>query len=318
MADDEEWVPREYTLRPGISTRPVRIAGKGHPVGFTEEAMRGVIDQVHRYFLPLSYEHLAFIPPWGRVYEAEIVEADDGERDVVMMARDLPQYVGPGPESDLDRLLAGLPESEPVSLDLSVGFERRNYSDVALSKIEEDAPLPLDEHLKWSVLPPIEFILVAAVTWGAVKFAGAFCAELGRAAAQGLISWFKRAGDASLEPERDRIHCVSFELGDRRTVDAYILVKHDDDHGEEMMANGFESISAVASFAGLQKESDYLPGLVKAAFIFDGQAWRLGWWTDGTRVNRTQWFESNCPDSSRFLGHGFLGIDLPVEGDDGG
>jgi len=45
-------------------------------------------------FVPLGVEHLDFLPPWGRVYDGEVVESDDGEKDLVMRARELPQSYG--------------------------------------------------------------------------------------------------------------------------------------------------------------------------------------------------------------------------------
>jgi len=73
--------------------------------------MAHAIDQVREMFVPLGVEHLDFLPPWGRVYDGEVVESDDGEKDLVMRARELPQFVWSGADIRIGDLVAELPNT---------------------------------------------------------------------------------------------------------------------------------------------------------------------------------------------------------------
>jgi hypothetical protein len=285
-----------------MSTRPVRIAGEDHTTRFTEGAMEHAIEQVRHMFVPVGIEHLDFLPPWGRVYDGEIVEASDGEKDLVMKARELPQFEWSGIDIQIDAIVADLPEHEPVEVDINVGFEKRNFSADALHELEANAPVTLHEQTKWAVLPPIAFAILIPVLWGSVKFAGAFCEQLGQSAAQALVAWLKKAADTSLEPERDRSYTIGFDLGEQKTVDGFILIQHDDPEGEQKLAQAFEASHVLAAFAGYQKETEFLPNLARASFIFDQGSWKLAWWTDGDCVYRSSWYQVNSPSAARFLG----------------
>jgi hypothetical protein len=271
--------------------------------------MEQAIDQVRQTFVPIGFEHLDFLPPWGRIYDGEIVEASDGEKDLVMKARELPQFDWSGVDIQIGAIVADLPEHEPVTFDFAVTFEKRNFSAEVLAQLEAEAPVPLREQVKWSILPPIAFVIAFPVIWGAVRFAGAFCEELGRTAAQALVAWLKKASDGSLEPTRGRSYTISFELGEHKSIDGFILIEPDDPEGQQKLADAFESSSVLAAFAGHQKEIGFFPNLVRASFIFDQGSWKLAWWTDGKSVFRSSWYQANSPDSARFLGRPPL--DLP-------
>lgn len=128
------------------------------------------------------------------------------------------------------------------------------------------------------------------------------------------MNWLKKAAETSLEPDRDRSYVISFDLGEHRSINGYVLVRHDDPEGERRLAEAVESSSVLAAFAGHQRETGFLPNLARACFIFDQGSWRLAWWTDGVSVYRSSWYQANMPDTARFLGRPPL--DLP-NGSDG-
>jgi hypothetical protein len=94
-------------------------------------------------------------------------------------------------------------------------------------------------------------------------------------------------------------------------------VRHTDPDAEALILDALESVSAVASFAGIQSEREVLPGLLRAAFIYDAGSCHFAWWTDGDTVYRTPWFNEHCPDPERFLdrarpGEGDFGVDITL------
>jgi hypothetical protein len=270
--------------------------------------LEDLLDQVRGRFVPANLEHLTYYPPIARWYDGELVECDDGHTELMLDARELRQLVRRGADPDVLAATASLPEANDAvpGASATVRFEPRNFEPQAVAALATSCPLPLKEEMRWAGLPPIEWLLSVPVIWGASKFAGAFMAELGRDRAQAFIEWMHRASAAAREPERDRLVTVAFDLDDHRVIYSVVPIAADDMDDEALLL-AFDKLRDVAALAGMQKEvGEPFPGLERAAFLFDDDVWRLAWWTDGTAVYRTRWFNENAPDASRFLGHPLL------------
>jgi hypothetical protein len=289
------------------------MAGQNHATRFSESFLQQAVDQAKNSFIAIDVEHLSFISPLGRVYDGEIVVADDGEKEVVFKGRELPQFVSSGSEDDPLKAVRNLPLADgAVSAELTVEFEQRNFSTSTLAEILREAPLATKRQERWAFLPPLEWTIVITVAWPAVRFAGAFIQELGAETARRVVKWVRRSSDASLEPDRDRLITLRFGIQPGRFIFAIIPIGRGQSGSEDLAERALETVSDVASFAGLQRERNVYPGLLRGAFIFDGTMWCFGWWTDGEAVYRTRWFDEHCPDPARFLGHALVPADIPV------
>jgi hypothetical protein len=302
------WRPRKYRVK-ALTTRPVVVAGDEHMTAFTKEALESLAKQMRESFIPASLEHLSFLPPVARWVDGEVTVADDGESELTLDGEDLRQFVAQGPVPDplmdVDALEIFSPPSGEIPVE--VRYEGRNFDSEALTLVMGDCPLPTTEELRWSALPPIEWILAIPVMWGAVKFAGGFFDELGHASARRVAGWLCHASSKAKAAERDRIVTVDFEITCGRSVHAIIPVKADAPEQEIVLENALNSLGGVASLAGMIRDGKSpLPGVERATFMFDGTAWQLAWWTDGKSVYRTAWFEHNKPDPARFLGRPFV------------
>lgn len=274
-------------------------------------ALEGALQQARSGFISMNYEHLDYLPPLGRWYDGRLVDCDDGETELELYGRALPQYVpiGPDPPNPLE-VSGPLPLANPISVhDLQLRLELRNFGPTLQDELRETAPFPVREEQRWAALPPLEIALLVPVTWGAIKFAGAFCEELGRTTAASLVAWLKRIWDRAEDPARDRLFAVEFMLPDATSITAFVIMKHDDPESEAAALEAVEHLGEIASVAGLHKERETLAGLKRCAYIFSEGCWRLAWWTDGERILRTHWFDENLPDPSRFLVH--PAVDLP-------
>lgn len=294
------------------STRAVTLRGRGgERVSFAREALEGMAQQARDRFVPISIEHLDFLPPIGRWRDGELVSTPDGETDLYLVGGPLRQLVPVGPDPDPLSLIAKMPVAEPLSeVNAVVVFEHSNFERTDLVSIRDEAPIPVESEERWSELPPLIWTLAIPVTWGAMKFAGAFFETLGKATADAVVGWVRRAWNRSKEPERDRLLTLRFDLPDGASIYGFIPSAFDDPEAEANLQLALASSGELASLAGAQLEQAIFPGLQRAAFIFDGAAWRLAWWTDGEGVYRTNWFERYAPDPSRFLGRPLLGLDF--------
>ena len=303
-----EWVARLYTAK-AATTRPTHVAGQDHLVVITRQALEGMVEQFRNGFVAAGYEHLTYIPPMARWYDGDVVDCEDGASELIIKGRELKQLLPRGDDPDPLEIVAALPVAPPpLDIPIELRFEPRNFAQDTLDEIRETCPFPTKEELRWSALPPIEWVLSVPVVWGAIRFAGAFFDELGRASASSLVAWFKRLSARSRDPARDRLVTISFALDDTRLVYGVVPIPESDPNADAMLEKALESVGVVAAFAGAQKGgASGLAGLLQAAFIFDGDRWRFAWWTDGEQVYRTHWFERHSPDPSRFLGRAPFG-----------
>lgn len=306
------WEESGFRAR-ALSTRPVQIADENQQTRFTRGALEDMARQVSEKFVAVTIEHLDYLPPIGRWYEASVVEASDGEFELEMNGRALRQLIPTGndPADPLDTV-ATLPEQTiPNAVLPVISFEARNFEVSDLPVIEAGAPFPMILEHRWSQLPPLIWTLSIPVVWGACKFAGSFLETLGKVSAEALAGWLRASWSRSKDPNRDRILSVQFDLGDGVFIYGFIPSQPDAADDEHTIAAGLRQSDLLAAFAGAQKEREILPALKRAAFIFMDSRWRLAWWTDGDSVFRTHWFDDHTLDPARFLGRPLLGDIAP-------
>jgi hypothetical protein len=305
---EADWVPQEYTAKVA-STRAVHVAGYDHLMAFSRGALEGMAEQMRTEFVSMSIEHLPFLPPIGRWYDGEVIDAADGEAELIVKGRELRHYVSRSDDPEPLKGVASLPEGRPEEVvSVHLGFERRNFDPDVVDEIAKTCPIPTKEEFRWSGLPPIEWIIAVPVTWGAVKFTGAFFDELGHTAARGLVTWIKRFSAKARAATRDRIVTIAFELDDRRAVHAIVpLSIKESAEDDAKLGKALETVGDIAAFAGAAKEGLVSEvGLVRAVFLYDGDNWKFAWSTDGERIYRTKWFQEHEPDPSLYLGHAML------------
>ena len=126
--------------------------------------------------------------------------------------------------------------------------------------IRSSAPIPLVHEHRWSELRPLEWIIAIPVVWSAVRFAGFFFDELGRASAQALAKWLSNSSEGAQSPERDWVVTLRFEIEGSTRVYGFIPVLSGAGDEEERISVGLSSASVVASLAGLQAATGALQG----------------------------------------------------------
>lgn len=305
MAPDGTERPGYSFIARGMTTRPVQIAGDEFMTAFSREALEGMARQVRDGYVAMPPEHLSYLGPVGRWVDAEVIELDDGHSELVMYGTEVDYYTPSGADPAVFDKLDGLPEAgEMPDVDLFCAAELRNFDPSDTKEIESSAPLPLRHEHKWAELPPLEWIISIPVVWGAVKFAGAFFEELGRVSAKALASWLKKWSIRAKEDERDWIVTLRFGLPNGEIVYGFVPIRSKSDNIEERIVTGLNSAGVVASIAGAHAENRLVGHAKQVALILDdNDQWQFAWWTDGARVFRTKWFDDNCPDPERFLGH---------------
>ena len=281
-----------------LHTRPVKLKGEDHITVVTKEALDDLADQILTRQIPVTTEHLGFIPQIGVMEDPRVVEASDGAFELWAITRPLPKRTAGEPDL---QALAELPTGDCPSLTLGMSFSRRNFSDSDGLAIKDEADIPIESDEKWSAVPPNEFILTVAASWVAMKFAGAFVAELGKQAGGALgaqiASWSKR----SKVPERDILFTLEFEVTSQEKIVGYVIAKPD--QIEQQVSRALDASEPLASLAAVANKQDLFPDFKTVVYVFDGRSWRLAWWTDGESVAITNWYKQNPPDTTGLLGH---------------
>ena len=247
----------------------------------------------------INYEHLVFLPPIGRIRNAQVIEMEDGEAELHFAGTQLPQFITENRPSIVQKI-SELPGSSVPEISVRLEYDRRNFHpDVGLW-VEEDSGGLAKPVERWSQLPLLIFSLVIPVVWASTRFFGSFFDQLGKTAADALSAkiraWVKR----SKQPDRTTVCELVFECSERTSISGFTFAEPD-----EIMVRFDAAIGAagdLATIAALQNEIGFLPEMERAAFFFDGEKWQLGWWTDGERVTRTSWLEENPPDVAGVLG----------------
>lgn len=296
-----------------MSTRPVQVIG-GERVRFSRGALEGVAQQVGSGFIPMSDEHLSYLPPRGRVHRAELVTDADGETELVMYGRDL-KFLRAG-DMSLGRSFAEADEPVEPLADVTIGAEPRNYSPDVWEEIVADAPLPVVEKKAWSSLPPLIWMLSAPVTWGAIKFAGSFFGRLGEVTADAFVSWIRRAAKVAKDSNRETLIEIRFYVKDGGPqVLGFAPLNADSDVSVAALRTALEQAGLLAEFAGSVAAGQQPRELRQSAFIWDTDQWRLAWWATDEAVFVSPWFSQNYPDPQRFLGRPLLSTDSDSEVD---
>jgi hypothetical protein len=291
-----------------LTTRPFQLADDEHMTRFAPEALEGMLAQVRSKFLPANVEHLTFLPPHGRWVDGEILNADDGEQELILEGVELAQYTPAGRDpAPLEEVKAW--ESGNIGrITCRMQLEMRNFEPADAEDITKACPLSVRPENKWSVLPPLEWTLWILVTWGLAKYAGAFLQELGRSNAQSLVNWVADAGKRARESQREQMFTVMFDLNDSRYIHA--IVPFVSDTAQVRLTSALGSLDDIASFAAsAQQKAGKYAGLQRATFLYDESGWHFAWWTDGNGVYLTNWFVKHCPDPARFLGRPLFGRD---------
>lgn len=295
--------PYEIVAR-GMTTRPIRIAGDQFDTVITREALEDMARQVRQKHVPMTPEHLSYLGPMGRWVNAEVVDLPDGHSELRMYGEFIDSFSPRHADPPILLQLNNLPESDlPDVLDLTCAVELRIFEDGDHSAIKESAPFAISHQNRWAELPPLEWVLLIPVVWGATKFAGAFLSELGRSSAESVVDWLKKWSGRAQENDRDWIVTLRFELEDGSAVSGYVPVAAHNEQSARDLISALESAGVVASLAGAQSEQRILGEVEEVAVIYDREdGWQLGWWSDGERVFKTLWFDKNKPAPERFLG----------------
>jgi len=296
---------RDDVVVRGLSTRPVKLRGESYVVRFTREALVGMTEQVRSGFVLMNVEHLSYLPPIGRWYQAEVEDDEEGESELVMYGRRLSGYRTPDgvlPEaSDMTALAPDAVAGVEISL------ESRNFDRDVWESLSEDAPLPTRSTAAWSSLPPLVWLITVPVVWGVGQFAGSFMKRLGERTADGLVILIKKYAPRARDNERESLVEARFEVARGLSVSAFLPFDHRSGTAVAELRDGLDGLGPVAAFAGSMTD-DPQPKIRRVAFFREDGTWRLGWWASTDAVHVTEWFEHNCPDPKRFLGRPVLGL----------
>lgn len=283
-----------------ITTRPITARGDDHVTVFTSECLHSMARQVREGVVWLNVEHLSFLPPLGRWRDGEVIVCDDGEEELFFSGEGLPHYWAEYVEAARDEFLARLPTNESPALSVELSYDRRNFDRATAEQLESDFDIPTHRRDRWAELPPLEYILTIPVAWGAAKFAGSFLDALGRAAGEGVVAKLRSWAKRSKKPDRSMVLVIEFKISHQSSMRGVVIAPTSE--GSCLLERAWENIELLATLAGLQAEQDVLPQMVDSVFFFDGERWRLAWWTDGERVIKTVWFQENPPDTTGLHG----------------
>jgi hypothetical protein len=302
--EDTEPIAKALTTRPFVST-------EGVVTQFSRDALDDMAEQVRLGFVLMSIEHLSFLPPVGRWRSAEVVTADDGAAELLLRGKWFRTLAPAGPDPNP---WLSLPSDRPLAQRhgsiAAVEIEPRNFDHSVFEAERKRAPVHVEEQSRWSVLPPLEWVLTIPVVWGLARFTGGFLDEAGAEVARATVDWIARLAGAAKDPGRDRIITLEFELPAEQPtgprIYAFIPIRADGDITAETLP-ALEAATPIAELAGAQADLGVLGDLRLAAFIWKDAAWHLAWYVMGDdSVRITGWFRANEPDPARFLGRPLL------------
>ena len=261
----------------------------------------------------MGVEHLSYLPPRGRLTRAEVLTDSDGESELVIYGQDL-TFLRAG-EMSLKAAIAETDAPSPSLGNVTIRAEPRNYSRDSWEEIVADSPVPVEEGVAWSGLPPLIWTLAIPVTWAAVRFAGSFFDRLGDAAADGFITWLNRAAKAAKSPERETLVEIQFDLeGGGIAILGFAPLNAASEASVAALRAALDQAGLLAEFAGSVAAGQQPAELRRCSFLWDSNQWRLAWWATDGAVYVTPWFSENYPDPQRFLGRPLLLTD--DDGDD--
>lgn len=302
----------EIRIKSGMSTRVIKLT-TGEQYSFSRGALDKAAAQASTGFIPLGVEHLSYLPPRGRISRAEVITAPDGEDELIMYGEDL--EFGKANDLVLDETSSGPQDQIQIGDSVTMATESRNFTQEAWQELQTEAPLPVEERPTWSDLPPLILTLLIPVTWGAAKFMGSFLSQLGTAAADGLVSWIKKAARTAKDNERETLVEIDFTLGDSGpTILGFTALDLQSETSAVELQKALDAAGRLAEFAGSVAAGQQPATLRRCAFQWDKDQWRLAWWATDERVYVTPWFNANYPQPQRFLGRPLLGPDSDKEG----
>jgi hypothetical protein len=303
----------EYRIKSGLSTRVVQLTS-GESVHASREALDKAARQVGSGFIPMGVEHLSYLPPRGRLTRAEVLTDSDGESELVVYGQDL-TFLRAG-EMSLKPAVAETDEPSPSLGNVTISAEPRNYSRDSWEEIVADSPVPVEEGVAWSDLPPLIWTLSIPVTWAAVRFAGSFFDRLGDAAADRFITWLNRAAKAAKNPDRETLVEIRFDLGGGgHAILGFAPLNAASEASVAALRAAIDQAGLLAEFAGSVVAGQQPAELRRCSFVWDSNQWRLAWWATDEAVHVTPWFSENYPDPQRFLGRPLLLTDNDDEDD---
>lgn len=300
-------VPERIEI-PLVSTRLVWPSG-GMPTAFAPEALESMARQINAgSFLPMHDEHLAYLPPNGRIASARVEKAIDGALELYGVVETVPHILvrEDPPESISSIVIPPSAVAKDSSAPFQLSIEPRNFEPDEYAKLVATAPFPVRPISKWSELPPLEILIVLHVTAGLAMGLGAFfkkfMEELGTEAGKAFADWIRSTRNRAKAPERELLLVARYVLPGGATIMGYIPVPV----GSEQVIEGcLSSWVDLASFAE-EKSALEAKDFQQMTFIHDGYRWHLAWSvTTGDAVYITPWGRANSPDPARFLPPGF-------------
>jgi hypothetical protein len=291
----------EFVMRSGATTRTVTLR-TGEKVSFAREALDDAVRQIESGFIPMTTEHLSYLPPFGRIHRAEVVEDRSGHADLIFHGRELRRRWS----RDLalgDMTTDGEPGDGAIDFELSA--EPRNFEAEVWQELQETAPVQLQGHIAWADLPPVIWILTTVVTLGVGEFAKGFVAKFGENLADRLPSWLVSAAKKAKNSGRHNLLQFRFETTLGVQVTAFVPFDPHAADAVEKLRDGLNRLGTVGDFAGFVSGGG-VEDMQMAAFIFDEGEFHLAWWASPDTAYISPWFERHHPDPTLFLGRPLL------------
>ena len=297
----EQLLPVGYSLM-GPSTKPTTL-NTGETISFTIEALESAAQQIQDGFVPNIVEHLHYLPPVGRVVDAQVVEIEGYS------------YLAVKSEAfnlgEIDDLTVATPShdgtSGPLSVRLSFATEPRNFEQEDFTELRASAPIELGETSMHSALPPLIWTITIAIApfiiFSAKAFSEAFFEALGAESGAAFVAWLNKASKRARQAERQQL--FEFKFGTESGLAVFALCPF--------------SVAGAGAVAELRNALDGIGEA--AAFVYDGSfpqtmstearqvallwhagAWHLAWWASDSECFVTPWFRENAPNAKDFLG----------------
>lgn len=261
----------------------------GEQVAFSLEALEGVIEQVESEFIPLTVEHLGYLPPAGRLTGGRIITGEQGDSELFLTAETLPILPSSALTLQPSATEAGTVE-EPTISSIRFSTEPRNFDKEGWEELQETAPLELTPHTAWSTLPPIIWTISLSVSGAVGIFGASFLKKLGDLSAEQLVDWLKAARAKTKDSTRDQLVEVRFVTEDGTSILGYCPVSVASEQSFVQLRTALDGLEPLANFAASVNAGRLPEELRIVTFIFDEGRWRLAWWTTNESVRVTPWF----------------------------
>jgi hypothetical protein len=313
--DQPDELPQRMTAPPNgtlrqyrgavASTRPTLIDGV--ETRFAEEALESFARQVQDGFIPITVEHFSIAPPHGVLETAKVIQTDDGYQELVFEGGELPQEVVTAASLE-DAFLPSAASFELQSptadevIQIHVSAEPRNYDHRVWEDAIRQSPVVIHEHVAWSALPPLEWLVTVALIWSGGKFIGAYVEAVGKDLGTAFASWIRDLTSRSKNPERLAFVTLSINLPDGRSVFGFLPFSPTLTTSKSL-SDAMQQSTALAEAAVAQQDG-LSPRAERMGFLFHDGDWRLGWVATRHGVLVTEWWSDAMPDPKDFLDEG--------------